>query len=447
MSTETVKGPQTWQNYYTEAQAHRESMGRIRRIILPQFGIPIFAYLFIIPYSVSWLRDQISSETPVLSLIIQIILVYTAPIILSLLGVHFIRQAAVFFLSRFHNLGEDVDADQIIKLRLHGVPILPPPLSLQWKFPEVKAKNGALEPSDHWANFIGGPVKLGVDKGQALYLEQHGLFSRVVGQGSAFLHWDENIAAIVDVGPKTARFVVKSWTKDGIPVVVHASGEYFLGKLIRTEKEENVLVPFDPEAVKKAVEHNRKNGKEANDWINSAVSQTQGMVNNFIANKYLDQLFMQEESEATLLSHTNIEKLTERINVEIQKYGVCLSHFQIVDVIPPEKVTSQRKTILKASYENTLIVTEGNVKAHQIRVREKIRAERQRDLILTIANGLNRVDTSNFPEQLLFSISSFLDENIKDPTVRANLRKETLETLEKLQESIKFPLRMPGNEE
>ncbi|MBK9209629.1 MAG: hypothetical protein IPL71_15540 [Anaerolineales bacterium] len=91
-------------------------------------------------------------------------------------------------------------------------------------------------------------------------------------------------------------------------------------------------------------------------------------------------------------------------------------------------------------------MTDGEVKAHQIRMREKARAEIQRDLIFTLANGLDRIDSNNFPEPLLLSISVLLDQNMKDPMVRANLAKESLETLEKMQEAIKFPLQLPGED-
>jgi hypothetical protein len=48
---------------------------------------------------------------------------------------------------------------------------------------------------------------------------------------------------------------------------------------------------------------------------------------------------------------------------------------------------------------------------------------------------------------MMLFISGFLDQGMSDPAVRANLGKEALEILEKLQETIKFPLHLPGNEE
>ena len=65
-----------------------------------------------------------------------------------------------------------------------------------------------LDPQNHWSAYIGGPVKLEITSGHALYLEHFGKFSRVVGQGSAFLHWDEKFKSVINVGSKSETLEV-----------------------------------------------------------------------------------------------------------------------------------------------------------------------------------------------------------------------------------------------
>jgi hypothetical protein len=141
-----------------------------------------------------------------------------------------------------------------------------------------------------------------------------------------------------------------------------------------------------------------------------------------------------------------MDNLLTNINRKLQGIGVYLSHFQITDAEMQEEITDQRLESWKSEYKTKIILTEGEIKAHQLRERQRVRAEMQRNLILTLANGLERMDVTNFPEPLFLSISTLLDQSMKDPSVRATLAKDSLETLEKVQESIKFPLQLPGEE-
>jgi hypothetical protein len=70
----------------------------------------------------------------------------------------------------------------------------------------------------------------------------------------------------------------------------------------------------------------------------------------------------------------------------------------------------------------------------------------QRNLIYTLANGLERIDLENFSEPLLLSITALLDQSMNDPQVRATLAIEALETLEKTQQIIRINFQSPGEE-
>jgi hypothetical protein len=102
-------------------------------------------------------------------------------------------------------------------------------------------------------------------------------------------------------------------------------------------------------------------------------------------------------------------------------------------------VIAQQEEYWKAEKEGIATIIDGQAKAYNIRTREKARADAQRDIILAIADGLEKNENKQFAEPLLLSLSGILDESLKDPLTRAYLAKETLETLEMLQKILDRP--------
>jgi hypothetical protein len=82
---------------------------------------------------------------------------------------------------------------------------------------------------------------------------------------------------------------------------------------------------------------------------------------------------------------------------------------------------------------------DGQTKAYHIRSHEKARAEAQRDLIMSIADGLEKNKDGQYAESLLLSLSGILDNSLSDPLMRAYLARETLETLEKIKTMLDKP--------
>jgi hypothetical protein len=442
MSTTPPNNSKDWQNQYPEKQAHRDSLAKAGQLIIPIVIGMVPPILFLIIYTGSLLENSPTKEIAIWRGAKGVMFVIAA-IIFTAFSIKYLFKIAAGFLEKFHNLPTGNDSSEIVRLRILGIPPFPPPLSTLIKFPEIVLKDGKLEPANHWSAIVGGPAKLKISAGHALYLERGGYFSRVVGQGSAFLGWNERISAAVNVGPRNQEISVTAWTREGIKVIVNAKGEYFLGHT-RTEDEENILIPYDPESIRKAVEHTFKSGRDANEWLKSATGQTMGILGAYISNHFLDDLFLKDNNNFTLLSNANVSELLTTINTKLQGYGVYLSNFQIIEVVLPQKVKEQRLKVWETNHENIAVVTKGEVKAHQIRDREKARAEMQRNLIYTLANGLERINLENFSEPLLLSIAALLDQSMNDPQVRSALAKEALETLEKTQEIIKFNFEAPG---
>ena len=446
MPFDTSENPKKWQELYLEKTAHFDSLRKVSAILLPSLFMIIFPLLFLIFFAGRIIEYLSNTYIPIGITIGVAILLILIPLFFTGFGVMYLFKSATTFLEHFHNLSTNVKAKEIASLKIMGKPGFPPPLSNLFKFGEVTVKDGKLDPPDHWSSIIGGPVRLKIQPGNALYIERGTKFSRIVGQGQAFLHWDERIATAINVGPKYEKFKSTAWTKDGIKLEIEGIGEYFLGRE-RQEGDENILIPYDPESIRKAAEFTFKNGKDANEWIQSAKGNTIGALNSLIANKYLDELFVESRHESPLLSTKNMQELLEKIKSKLMEYGVTLSSLQITSIKPPAHVNQERMRTWEVERKNLSTIATGEVKAHQIRMREKARAEMQRDLIIAIANSLENIDAENFPEPLLLTLSNYLDHSLESPQVRANIAKESLELLEKMQEILKFPLWMTSDDE
>jgi hypothetical protein len=436
-----------WQNAYTENKGFDDSLKRTGALLIPTLVALIIPFFYVI-YYVFRLLNEISTEK--ISSSAQVVIYLSPGIILALLifvffflSLTLILRSAGAFLKEFYNLPDSINIKSLVGLRVFGRMPTPPPLSQIVKFPSINVKNGNVEPVENWHTLIGGPAKLQIDPGNAVYLERGDQFSRVVGQGTTFLDLHERIKAVVHLGPQSRIFEVSAWTKDGIRIDLQAKGEYFLGSPERNTQNESMLIPFDAEAVRKAVEQTLMSGKEGHEWIEGAIGKTKGILSNFITNRHLEEIF---KEDMRLFTKATMETLLMNINQSLENSGVHLSHFQITDANTHKEITNQRLESWETDYKSHEIIIESKGKAHQIREREKARAEMQRNLIYTLANGLERIDLENFSEPLLLSITALLDQSMSDPQIRAALATEALETLEKTQQVIKFNFQTPGDE-
>jgi hypothetical protein len=312
-----------------------------------------------------------------------------------------------------------------------------------------------LDPPDHPVTWLGGPATLIIFDGFALYLERGNRFSRVVGPGKEipFLELYETVRAIVDIRPRVKNGRVSAWTKDGIYVKLMIRLECGIGPVNQTKLDESLVYPYDPLAVRKIVERTAvkfdpvgKKLVEEQDWINTAWGQATGTLADYMASRYLDDLFLAERKGGQILAPETGKQLLMTLNDKLQGFGLHALSLQITEVEFPEQVKTQRLRTWETERKNFATITEGEIEAYRIRAREKARAEAQRDLILTIANGLQKMDPSRFPEPLLLSLAGILDQSLGDPLVRTYLARESLETLEKMQGLLKFQFWLPGGE-
>jgi regulator of protease activity HflC (stomatin/prohibitin superfamily) len=438
------QNPEDWQTAYTRDQAFRDSgkHAGISTILLlvSTFVISVFLIirLYLLPI-LSELHFLFRVFIPIGLLIVSFIILVC---IQSLAN----RLAADLF-AHYYQTKEGIDPKKLIEYRLYGRMKLPTPLNRFQKFESVTSKEGRIEKDDTWAAWsarhLGGPISLTVFDGCALYLERGNRFSRVVGPGekAPFLEWYETIKYPVDLRPKVKEGSFGVWTKDGIKVTITARLECRVGPEKKDGKEKLVF-PYDPVSVKKAVEHYALNwpagAKEPEElsWIDAAWSQVVGILPAYIGSRVLDDLIIAERNKGQILSPDATRQFMESLNNATSSFGVYVTDFQIKQIVLPTKITEQQTEYWSAERQSINKIIDGKAKADVIRTLEEAHSEAQRDLILAIADGLEKNPTKQFAESLLLSLAGILDESLTDPHTRATLAKDTLETLEKLQKML-----------
>jgi regulator of protease activity HflC (stomatin/prohibitin superfamily) len=457
MSFPYPPNPDDWQTAYTRGMAHRESDKYGNNFS----GPVIIAALFVLGYACFYAVRFFLSGTfsflmsaPIALVIALIPLSFFAIMMKRVFGL------ASSFFTEFYRPPEGVDPLDIINNRLYGKFKLPSFMSMLSKFKFVIVKDGEIDKKDKWPAWsalnLGGPISLVVFDGCALYLERGNRFSRVVGPGDQvpFLEWYETIKYVVDLRPKVKADSFDVWTKDGIKIKFTVQIECRIGDPAKHDPASSLVYPFDPIAVKKAVERyslrwpNRIDGEPSEfTWIDAAWGQVTGIVPGYVGSRMLDDLFMADRNRGQILSPSAIKEIFEKLNNATKGFGVYITDFQILKIELPKEVDELQRGYWRAERQSIATIVEGKTKALNIRTQEKARADAQRDLIMAIADGLeknisrdeNEGDKERFIEPLLLSFSNVLDESLSNPLLRANLAKDTLEVLEKLQNMLEKP--------
>jgi regulator of protease activity HflC (stomatin/prohibitin superfamily) len=441
------KQPGTWQTAYTRNQAYDDSEKSAMAFMLPVgFGI-----LVVLGYGILKSILLIGHFSLLTWLFVTLAILLLLFLVIAAVLTGAFRFTSDLF-SKFYSPPINIDPRQIINHRLFGIPRpLPPPFNAMTHSIHVIAKDGDLEKKDKWATWmacqLGGPLGLTVFDGCALYLERGGRFSRVVGpgEGAPFLEMNETIKYVVDLRPKVKTDNVHAWTKDGINITLTVRIECRIGDPRRKNSTAGLVFPFDPVAVRQAIERyalrwpKDQEDPEEFTWVDAAWGQVSGIIPGYIGCRMLDDILIADRQNGQILSSDAIKKIHQKLNLETNKFGVTITDLQIIKVVIPEEVTIQHKQNWGAERQSVSMIIDGQAKAFSILSREKARADAQHDLILAIAEGLEKNKSQNFIEPLLLSLSGVLDSSLNDPQLRAYMAKESLDTLEKLQTLLEKP--------
>jgi len=386
---------------------------------------------------------------------LRLILIILAPIVVTVIGLVLIFRATATYLRSVYHLSQDQRPGQILQRRLFGIPLYPPPLS--WIMPGAfLVLQEALLDDNHWARLIGGPVRLIVFDGVALYLESGNRFSRVVGPGMDFLGLHERIKEVIDLKPQRKTGYVRPWTKDGIRIKLTLMAECQIAAspraLARAEDREHPLrYPFDSLAVQRAVEHitvkDSDEGLRQAHWLEGAWGSITGAINAYIASHTLDELFLANSAPITnpaaytgmivqLLSDKFSAALLGKINSALANNGCKALNIQITEIQVPKDVLTLRIKYWESEKEILSARKISKAEADSIRVRRQAFVLAQQTMLKTITEKLEKVDPENLTEPLILSLSGLLDQGLNDPIVRPLLAKESFAALERLKKLL-----------
>jgi len=438
-----------WQTAYTRDQAHRDSGSRGNRFLggIILCSLISLTYIYIVYYTT--LQEAIKEYQPTTQKIIPYLVFAVIFLLFMSLSILPSMRIASSFFREYYRPPEKAVPSKIINYRLFGKSKLPPPLNLFIQFDYLLIRDGEITPKDSWtawcAQNLGGPLMLIIFDGNALYLERGNCFSRVVGPGDKvpILEWHETIKYVVDLRPKIKDGTFDVWTKDGISIKLTVQIECRIGDPAQNDPSANLVYPYDPAAIKKAIERysvrwpKRLEGEpEEFTWIDAAWGQVTGIVPGYIGGRMIDDLLVAKRNGGQILSPSSMQELFERLNNATKSFGVYMIDFQIIKVEMPKEVLEHQTEHWKAEMQSASTINDGEAKAYTIREHEKAKADIQRDLITTIAEGLEKNKDGQFSESMLLSLSNALDESMRDPLTRAYLARETLETLAQIKKML-----------
>lgn len=370
------------------------------------------------------------------------------PTVLELVSLTRISGLAEQFTRAFYAVPDVTDVRDLIQRRAFGVPPVPRLLSNFFSYPFIVVQEDRLNDKDAWAYYLGGPAKLIVYDGRAVYLERGGKFSRVVGSGIGFLERYETVKEIVDLHPQVKEFDIKAWTKDGIKLKLSVRLECQMlsaedltsSPIAPSQQAEKRNYPFQAASIQKAVEatslYSDADGhSQKYDWVARVYENVDYHIRLHVYSHTINQLLYGENNnpDNELISTEFREQVQKDVNQDIQKIGARLISLQIQKVETPQEVDQQWAENWRSEWIRSNTIREGKSKADTIRMQEIAHSETQKEMILTIARSLENMDEQEMREHLILSLSDMLEKSLVDPFVQANLPKETLETLDKLQ--------------
>ena len=384
-----------------------------------------------------------------------IILAILLPLVV-MVGSFIISRAAATYLRSVYQLPQDLKLGTIIQYRLYGLPLVPPPLSWFLMGTFILLQEANLE-DDHWARLIGGPARLIVNDGIAVYLESVDLTSmqltsKVVGPGTTLLERYERIKEVIDLKPQMKTDVVRPWTKDGIRITLTLMAECQINASIEA-KADDLRYPFDPLAVQRAVDHmavrvDPETGELfESSWLDGAWGTITGAINAYVAKHSLDELFLAAQVPVTnpaaysgmivqLLSEKFSTAMLGQINSALAQNGVKALNIQITKAEFPDGVLALRIKHWESEKKILSARKDSKAEADSIRVRQQAFVVAQRIMLRTITEKLEKVDPKNLTEPLILSLSGLLDQGLNDPIVRPLLAKESFAALERLKKLL-----------
>ncbi len=444
-----------WQTLYSSEESRWQDLRRMGEFIIPIALLIFISVMSAVSYATiyggQWTENLTGNLARYWS-VFRIFITVISPVLAAFLSITLIYRATIGFIENFYKPPENLKILPLIQRRALGIPPMPPPLASSLKYPFITIKEPKLA-EDHWIRFLGGPATLVIYDGIALYLERGNKFSRVVGPGKPpmpFLERYETVKAVVDLRPQTKTGTVKPWTKDGIQLTIDLRLECQIDASDEARKASlNLVYPFDPEAVKNAVESTTvgydsgKNELVESDWLDGVWGQVTGYVNRHISKHSIDEISLADlEDVGPSKGHIYTLKLAQQHIDEINQNlanrhsGAHVLNLQLL-VKFPKDVEEERIKYWESVRGKIAAIRDSKAEANRIRVREQARARVERDMLYTITERLKNIDPHNLTEPILLSLTGILDNSLDDPVIRPLIATNSLNLLEKLRNALK----------
>jgi hypothetical protein len=445
-----------WRDLHSAEAEHWNDLERIGRVLIPILLLLFVATMVAVSYAFlhafDW-TENIDTRLEAYWFTFRLAITYLSPLLVAIAGIVLLYRAVIEYVKVFYQQPEQKSIFSLIQSRLLGKPPLPPPLNVAARYPFVVIEKPQDLKDDHWARWLGGPATLVIYDGIALYLENGGHFKRVVGPGTPpmpFLDRNETVKAIVDLRPQVKTGMMHPWTKDGIQVDMEIRMECQINASEKALAEsQNLVYPFDPIAVKEAVEYTsvKRDPKTSllfeSDWLDGIWGQVTGYLARHISCHSVDEIALAKIKDVDVgdgnlqtfkLARDHLDKINH--DLADRKCGAHVTNIHIMLKFPKE-VEDQRIAYWKSERDRLIIIRESKAEANSIRIREQSRARGERDELDAITERLKRVKPDNLTEPLLLSLTGILDNSLDDPLVRPLIAKASLGLLEKLREALK----------
>ena len=391
--------------------------------------------------------------------IIQYLISIFIPVIVLAIAIWYLLRQARAIIRALHGLSEDYQLNDLLFRRI--LPQFIEQLLTPTYIPLREATGLGI---DHWARWLGGPARLIIYDGVAIYLEQFGMFSRVLGPGLPMPDLDryETIKSVIDLRPQTIeRESIRAWAKDGIQVTYSMRAEIQIASseearrravvLPCDEEARNLVYPFDADAVQLAVEsttvanNQESESLEERDWILGSTGKIIGSLNSHMSRYSINELLFQDENSPQFFSFTVSEELFQSIDANLNRSGIQLLSLQAKQFSPVDQgISDGLFGFWSAQRERSNAIRRGEDDARRIRANQRAQTITQQELLDSMLENLSEIndgippgaDLEGFSETAILLMTQTLDRNISDPILKTYLAREMLETFNILREQL-----------
>jgi regulator of protease activity HflC (stomatin/prohibitin superfamily) len=271
---------------------------------------------------------------------------------------------------------------------------------------------------------IGGPGVLIVYNDSAVLLEHAGRLTRVVGPGFHPLRRFEKIREIIDLRPRWYPLTVSGMSREGIPVRCTVDVHYQINDRGENAHQATREMPYaySEEAAFKAATNRwvrESEGTDDLDWGALVVGGAEGTLRAIMARYPLDRLVQPlaelsgPKSEAEYSSPPPRYVIQEELEAELGKSaaqnGAKILEVALRNIEPEDPIAQQWIETWQAEWKKRVREELASARAERERQLARVKAEAEREMILAIADSLQKLSEEDVTVSSNVILLSFLE--------------------------------------